>query len=164
MSDRVAIDRVPAWAMQRHVAMRLHLSTVAALSVLPALKLSVSGAEARHWDVVLGMGVRQAALRMHRENLQIAQSMHASGFSRSALVAAKASLDWDRFCLAMGLTALAECGAAVCARVKLAWPVSFQHVEPLGVGESDKHWIVAACMAVAQWLSVDQAALCEVAA
>jgi hypothetical protein len=161
-SQRVADDYVPLWVMQAHAAMRQHLSAVAALAVLPALKLAVSGAEVRHWDAVLGAGVRHVALLLGRTHPQAEPPTHATELRRQATAAAKTATDWDRFCYQIGLTALADHNAAVRARFGLAWPRSMRELAPLLLEDSVHDWLVAVCMLSTQLQRVEpskQAAL-----
>jgi hypothetical protein len=154
-SERVALDRVPLWAMQTHAYMRKHLSTVAALSVVPALKLAVSGAEARHWDAILGSDVRQAAMLLSHSNPEVLPPPQAAGFRQLASSAAKTADEWERFCLSLGLTVLASHHPTVCARVRLAWPRALRHVEPLATVQVVRSWLNRACTRAAQLLRAD---------
>lgn len=156
LSDRVAVDRVPLWAMQAHEPMRRHLSTVAALGVLPALRLAVRGADARQWDSVLGADVRHAALLLSRTNPEIEPPPQAGEFRRCVSAAAKTTGDWERFCLGLGLAALVDHGPAVHARVRLAWPHGLKRTQPLEAEEPVRAWLVEACMKAAQLLHIDQ--------
>ena len=160
---RFAVDQVPTWAMRTHAAMRRHLSTVAALSVVPALKLTVSGAQARQWDEVLGAGVRQHALKLCQTDPHLLPPPQAPGFLQSGPSASKTPHDWEQFCLSLALAALMQLGSAVCARVRLAWPVAYRLVEPLAVNEAEQSWLGAVCMKVAQRLPEEQT-LVELAA
>jgi hypothetical protein len=145
-SQRVADDYVPLWAMQGYAPMRQHLSTIAALAVLPALKLAVSGAEARHWDAVLGAGVRHVALLLVRTHPQAEPPTHATELRRQATVAAKSSQSWEAFSVQLGLAALSEQKQAVRARVRLAWPHALRDDAPLALEDSVQSWLVDACL------------------
>jgi hypothetical protein len=157
--DGVAIDRVPSWAMQRHAPMRRLLSMVAGLVVLPALQRVVGGEQSRHWDAVLGLQVRQDLLRMGRADAcadkQLALPSSVMSLVQLALAAAKTSAEWGRFCLQLGLSALAQVGAAVQARVRLAWPEAMRSTQPLAVDEAARAWLVYACAAVEKWLALN---------
>jgi hypothetical protein len=157
--DGVAIDRVPSWAMQRHAPMRRLLSMVAGLVVLPALQRVVGGEQSRHWDAVLGLQVRQDLLRMGRADgftdKQLALPSSVMSLVQLALAAAKTTPEWDGFCLHLGLAALAEYGAAVQARVRLAWPEAMRSTQPLAVDEAAHTWLVYACAAVEKWLALN---------
>jgi hypothetical protein len=161
--DGVAIDRVPSWAMQRHAPMRRLLSMVAGLVVLPALQRVVGGEQSRHWDAVLGLQVRQDLLRMGRADgradgctdKQLALPSSVMSLVQLALAAAKTTPEWDRFCLQLGLSALAQVGVAVQARVRLAWPDAMRGTQSLAVDEAAHAWLVYACAAVEKWLALN---------
>lgn len=144
--QRVADDDVPMWAMQAHAPMCQHLSTIAALVVLPALKLAVSGAEARHWDTVLGVGVRHAAMLLGRSHPQIEPPPHAAELRRQATAAAKSALTWELFSFRVGLTALESHDAAVRGRFRLIWPRAMRDEASLVLEDSVHSWLVDACM------------------
>jgi hypothetical protein len=150
--DGVAIDHVPLWAMQRHAPMRRLLSMVAGLVVLPALQRVVGGEQSRHWDAVLGLQVRQDLLRIGLADTQLALPSSVLSLVQLALASAKTTPEWDKFCLQLGLSTLAEYGAAVQARVRLAWPEAMRGTQPLAVDEAAHAWLVYACAAVAKWL------------
>lgn len=145
-SHRVADDYVPLWVMQAHAPMRQHLSTIAALAVLPALKLAVSGAEARHWDTVLGAGVRHVALLLGRSHPQAEPPAHATELRRQATVAAKTAPTWEIFSFRVGLAALEGHNAAVRGRFRLIWPRSMRDEASLVLEDSVRSWLVDACM------------------
>jgi hypothetical protein len=145
-SHRVADEYVPLWAMQAYAPMRQHLSTIAALAVLPALKLAVSGAEARHWDAVLGAGVRHVALLLCRTHPESEPPAHATELRREATGAAKFAQSWEAFSLRLGLAALREQNQAVRARVRLAWPHALRDEAPLALEDSVQSWLVDACL------------------
>jgi hypothetical protein len=153
--DAVTIDHVPSWAMQRHAPMRRLLSMVAGLVVLPALQRVVGGEQSRHLDAVLGLQVRQDLLRMGRADKQLALPSSVLSLVQLALSATKTTPEWDGFCLQLGLTALAECGPAVQARVRLAWPDAMRSAKPLAVDEAARAWLVYACAAVEKWLATN---------
>jgi len=155
LTHRVADDYVPLWAMQAHEPMRQHLSTIAALAVLPALKLAVSGAEARHWDAVLGAGVRHVALLLARTHPPSEPPTHATELRRQATAAAKSAQTWDVFCLRLGLAALSEQNAAVRSRVRLAWPYALRDEAPLSLEDSVHSWLVDACLLSTQLQRVE---------
>lgn len=146
LSQRVADDYVPLWAMQAHASMRQHLATIAALTVLPALKLAVSGAEARHWDAVLGTGVRHVALLLGRTHAQAEPPSHATELRRQANSAAQSEASWEAFSFRLGLAALSEQKRAVRARVRLAWPHSLRDQAPLVLEDSVQTWLENACL------------------
>jgi hypothetical protein len=152
VQTKVDIDCVPLWAMQAHGVMRRHLSSVAGLVVLPALKRVVNGEQIRLWDAVLGVQVRQDVLRLGRIDIELELPSTAQGLYALALAAAKTTVDWDKFCLQLGLTALAPYGSAVTARVRLAWPHALSKTAPLVVDESTQTWLVRTCMKVSQHL------------
>ena len=162
-SARFPVDQVPPWSMRSHAPMRSHLSTVATLSVLPALKLMVSGAQTRQWEAVLGLGVRQQALKLCQIHPHLVPPTQAMSFLRAGAEASRAPGEWDRFCLSLGLAALAQFGDAVRSRVRLAWPLSYRQVEPLALNESAQSWLATVCLTVAQALPVHPP-LCELAA
>ncbi len=158
-SQRVADDYVPLWAMQAHEPMRQHLSTIAALAVLPALKLAVSGAEARHWDAVLGAGVRHVALLLARTHPQAeppTHATHATELRRQATVAAKSAQSWEAFSFRLGLAALNEQKQAVRARVRLAWPHALRDEAPLVLEDAVQSWLVEACLLSTQVQRVER--------
>ncbi len=154
-SQRVADDYVPLWAMQAHEPMRQHLSAIGALAVLPALKLAVSGAEVRHWDTVLGAGVRHVALLLARTHPQAELPAPAIDLRRQATVAAQSSHGWEVFCLRLGLSALSEQNQAVRARVRLAWPHALREQAPLALEEAVQSWLVEACLLATQLQRVE---------
>ncbi len=145
-SQRAADDYVPLWAMQAYAPMRQHLSTIAALAVLPALKLAVSGAEARHWDAVLGAGVRHVALLLGRSHPQAEPPPHATELRRQATAAAKTAPTWEIFSFRVGLTALESHNAAVRGRFRLIWPRSMRDQASLVLEDPVRSWLVDACM------------------
>jgi hypothetical protein len=144
--DRVADDYVPLWAMQAYATMRQHLSTVAALAVLPALKLAVGGAEARHWDSILGVGIRRAALLLSRTVSDIEPPVQALVLRRQAASAAKTAESWETFCFQLGLAALDDHKPGVCARFRLAWPQAMGEKAPLELESLTRNWLVDACL------------------
>ena len=144
-SQRVADDYVPLWAMQAHVPVLQHLSTIAAFAMLPALRLAVSGSEARHWDTVLGSGVRRAALLLARAHPQAEPPAHATELRRQATVAANTTATWETFSCRLGLTALKGHNAAVRARFRLIWPHAMRNEAPLELENSVQSWLVDAC-------------------
>lgn len=154
---RVADDYVPLWAMQTHAPMRQHLCTIAALAVLPALKLAVSGAEVRHWDTVLGAGVRHVALLLGRTHPEAEPPTHATELRRQATMATKTAVAWETFSFRLGLAALADHNAAVHARLRLIWPRSMREEAPLPLEDSVHAWLVAACMLSTQLQRVEPA-------
>jgi hypothetical protein len=152
VQTKVDIDCVPLWAMHAHGVMRRHLSSVAGLLVLPALKRVVNGEQIRLWDAVLGVQVRQDVLRLGRIDTELELPSAAQGLYGLALAAAKTAVDWGKFCLQLGLTALAPYGAAVSARVRLAWPQALSKTAPLVVDESTRVWLAHTCMKVSRHL------------
>lgn len=155
LSDRVADDCVPWWAMQPHEPMRRHLSAISALCVLPALRMAVGGAEVRQWDAVLGDQVRHVALLLGRTQAQAEPPADGLDLKRLSSTAAKSADTWSRFCLGLGLAALADHGAPVTARVRLAWPRALRDVEALEVSSASQSWVAAACRMPTQLLRSD---------
>jgi hypothetical protein len=154
-SHRVADDYVPLWAMQAYAPMRQHLSIIAALCVLPALKLAVSGAEVRFWDGILGAGVRHVALLLARTDPHVEPPTHATELRRQATAAAKTAQGWEVFSYRLGLAALSEQKLAVRARVRLAWPHALRDEAPLALEDSVQCWLVEACLLSTQLQRVE---------
>ena len=154
-SHRVADDYVPLWAMQAYAPMRQHLSTIAALCVLPALKLAVSGAEVRFWDAILGAGVRHVALLLARTDPHVEPPTRAIDLRRQATVAARTAEQWEAFSYRLGLAALSEQRLAVQARVRLAWPHALREETPLALEDSVQSWLVDACLLSTQLQRVE---------
>ena len=144
-SRQIADHGVPLWAMQSHVPMRRHLSLVAARVVLPALKLAVSGAQARQWDAVLGAGVRHAVLLLGSTDPQAEPPSQAVQLRRLATEAASGATPWEAFCFRLALAALQDPGAAVLARIRLAWPVGLRNLHPLALEDDVLPWLIEAC-------------------
>jgi hypothetical protein len=156
LHDRVGDESVPSWAMQAHRSMRDMLSVVAALSVLPLWRLAVSAADVGQWDAVLGVGVRHAALRLWKTDPRLEPPAAASALLRlNAREASATAADWERFCLRLGLTALATYSAGVRARVRLAWPAVLRDTEPLPSAEGLHRWVAEACEQASRWLPPD---------
>lgn len=147
-SEDLMIDRVPLWATQASPSLRRHVSTVAAVNLLPELRLAVRGNVTRQWDTVLGAEARPTALQLCQTDFPADPPAHAEPLRRQALSAATRPDAWDLFCLRLGLLALAERGPAVAARLRLAWPHVLRHVQPLAVNAAACCWLEACLKAV----------------
>lgn len=141
----LADEALPLWAMQPHAPMHRHLSTVAALALLPALRSAVGGAQARQWDATLGAGVRQAALALARAHVQAEAPKHAEALRQQAMSAATDAKAWEAFCLQLGLAALADHDPGVLGRVRLAWPHGLRGLAPLALEDEVRAWLIGAC-------------------
>jgi hypothetical protein len=155
LSDRVIDESVPLWATRAHRPMRNTLSVVAGLSVLPQWRLAVSATDTRHWDEVLGAGVRHTALRLWKADPRMEPPAAATDLRETARVASAAAADWERLCLRLGLTALSTHSAEVTSRVRLAWPTVLRDTEPLTPVEGLQSWAAEACEQAARLLHPD---------
>jgi hypothetical protein len=144
----VAIDALPDWLLE-HGQVQRRLSTAGALNLLPELMRAVSGETVRHWDAVLGPGVRLAALRLGSSRPPSSASAASLTVRQFALLAARTTAEWTRFCLCLGLTGLTALGAAVQARLRLAWPDALRDAQPWPGDEATLRW-VDACLASAE--------------
>jgi hypothetical protein len=147
-SQGLMIDTVPLWVTQASPLLRRHVSTVAALNLLPELRLAVRGDVTRQWDTVLGGEVRPTALLLCQTNFPANPPAHAELLRQQALSASSSSAAWDLFCLRLGLAALAEHGQAISARLRLAWPHALRHAEPLAANAAARSWLEACVKAV----------------
>lgn len=148
----VAIDRIPTWSMQAREPLQRHLSTVGALSLMPELRLAVSGEATRRWDSILGFGVRRNALLLCQADLPVEPPPRAWGVRQQALSAAGCAAEWSMLCMRIGLTLLEPHGLGMCARMRLAWPYTMRHAQALEIDDDAKAWLDA-CQKAASLLA-----------
>lgn len=152
----VPVDRLPAWALQAVDDLHRQLATAGALNLLPELRAAVRGDAIRHWDAVLGPGLRRNTLRWCRQNLAVDVPPHARPLRSQAQAAARSPEAWQAFCQAMALAELAELGTGVQARMRLAWPHALRHVPPLALDPAAARWLHT-CLKVAGVMLADLA-------
>lgn len=157
-TEVVAVEQLPAWALQTHAAMRRVLASAAGVILAPDLRRAVTGAAARHWDALLGDGVRATVLRLCRG--EPTDALADPPLARdtwqqlrdTALTASRSDADWERLCLRIALGLLAGWGSAVQRRVCLAWPQVLHDAEPLSLDEPARAWLEAVIAAADQAL------------
>jgi len=142
----VAGEHLPWWVLQSPADLRRHLSAVGALLVLPELSRAVGGAEARHWDGVLGNEVRRAALRHTRAAARFGSATELDVLRQQAREATRLESTWSKFVFRLGLAALLPLGQGVGARYRLQWPHDWRELQPLQMTSGSLDWLIQACM------------------